>query len=274
MTAVAVKGSSGEPMKFTQSQATAALRTCLVHMVNSADGTDATGATLTVTLSKAGAAFGAMAGAVTELTGGWYKIVLTAVDVGTLGALGMHVTASGVDTLNVVHEVVALDLMTPTVNPGAGGITSAAFASGALAEGVFDTGAIDAASIKADAITAIQSGLATATEVSAVNVPTITKTVALGTIAADGASSGVDCNKAVAVTLNATGTFGGGTVQVQVCADPTAASPVWVNVSGATLTSNGSKAVTLPVRAVRWNMSGSTSPSVVCTATVQYPTGH
>ena len=69
--------STAAPMIFTQSEATAAQATWVFHMVNSADSTDATGKTLTMTISKAGGAFAAVnAGtAITELTNGWYKVV-------------------------------------------------------------------------------------------------------------------------------------------------------------------------------------------------------
>ena len=230
-------------VEFIQGQATAGLATWTFHAVNSADSTDATGKTFVLTISKAGAAFASPNGgtAVTELANGGYKVVHNAADFDTLGVLAARLTSAGVDTVNAVHQVIALNTAVATVDPSSAGVTS------------------------------IQSGLATHADVTAISVPSATKTFAMGTIAADGPSSGVSCNKALAVTLTATGTFGGGTVQVQTCADPTAASPVWVNVSGATLTSNGSKAVTLPAGAVRWNMSGSTSPSVVCTATITYP---
>jgi hypothetical protein len=260
MTAVATKGSYGEPMVFTQSTAAGAKTTWLFHLAVAADGTDAVGLTPVVTISKAGAAFGAAGGVVSEISGGWYKIAFTATDLSTLGALGVHVAVATADSINMVHQVIALDHYTATVNPGAGGITAASFAADA----------VDANALKADAVTEIQAGLATHADVVAVTAPSFTKTVALGTLAADGASTGISGNKALALTLTATGTFGGGTMQVQICANPSAAVPVWVNVAGATLASNGTKTVTLPVGAARWNLSGSTSPSIVCTATVSY----
>lgn len=51
-----------------------------------------------VALSKNGAAFGAAAGAVTEISNGWYSIALTAVDTNTLGALAWRITGAGVPT--------------------------------------------------------------------------------------------------------------------------------------------------------------------------------
>lgn len=245
---------------FLQSQAAGALTTYMFHLALTAGGADATGKTPAVAISKAGGAFGAAAGTVSEISAGWYKVAFTAADLDTLGTLGIKVTEATSVTVNDTAQVVA-------VNPydaAAMGMTGVPVASIA-------TDAVNSAALAASAVTEMQSGLATHTDVTGISVPSIQKTFAMGTISADGASTGVDCGKALAVTLTATGTFGSGTIQVQTCADPTAVSPVWVNVSGATLTSNGSKSVTLPARAVRWNMTGSTSPSVVCTATVTYP---
>jgi hypothetical protein len=269
MTAVAVKGSSGEPMVFTQSEATAAQATWVFHLVKSADGTDDTAVVPVVTISKAGGAFASAGGAVTEISGGWYKIVFTATDLNTIGALAVNVAVATADTLNVVHQVTLFDQNVAGVTVASGGIASTAFASGAITAAAIATDAIGAAELAADAVTEIQAGLALAADVSAVLKPTTTRTIALGTISADGASKGFDCTDAVAVTLTATGTFGSGTMTVETCADPRATSPVWV-ATALTCTSNASKVVTLPVRAVRWSMSGSTSPTVVCTATVGY----
>lgn len=66
-----------------------------------------TGLTLTVTRSKAGAAFGAAAGAVAELTVGWYKISLTAVDTDTEGALAFHATDGGTNIVDWCDQVSA-----------------------------------------------------------------------------------------------------------------------------------------------------------------------
>src|SRR2546427_11042784 len=67
-------------------------------MVQSADHiTGLTGATVTCTLSKAGAAFGASAGATAEVSSGWYKLSLTTGDTNTLGDLAYHCTAASGD---------------------------------------------------------------------------------------------------------------------------------------------------------------------------------
>jgi hypothetical protein len=105
--------STGNAMVFTQSEATAAQRTWTFYLSNAADGTPATGKTLATTdfkISKAGGAFGNAVGTITEMTLGWYKIVFDAGDVDTLGALTCELSGeAGVDTLHVVHQVVAAD---------------------------------------------------------------------------------------------------------------------------------------------------------------------
>jgi hypothetical protein len=75
-------------------------------MVQSADHiTGLTGASPAVTLSKAGAAFGAAGGSVTEISSGWYKIALTTTDTNTLGDLAFHVTAASGDPTDFVDQV-------------------------------------------------------------------------------------------------------------------------------------------------------------------------
>jgi len=79
-------------------------------MVDSTDHvTGKTGLTPTVTLSKNGAAFGAPAGAVTELTSGWYKVAGNATDTNTLGPLLLHATGAAADPTDVVYYVVSYD---------------------------------------------------------------------------------------------------------------------------------------------------------------------
>jgi len=104
-------------------------------MVQSADHvTGLTGAAPTVTLSKNGGAFGAAAGAVTEIAYGWYKVAGNATDNNTLGPLALHATAaSGGDPTDVLFEVVAEDLTTAVIAtvtnltnaPTAGDLTAA-----------------------------------------------------------------------------------------------------------------------------------------------------
>ncbi len=64
-----------------------------------------TALTLTVTCSKAGAAFGAVAGVVTQLTLGWYKLALTTGDTDTEGALAFHATDGGTNIVDWCDQV-------------------------------------------------------------------------------------------------------------------------------------------------------------------------
>ena len=69
-------------------------------MVSSSDHVSgATGKTVTVNLSKAGGAFAAAGGTVTEIANGWYKIALTTTDTNTLGDLAYDCTATGCDNI-------------------------------------------------------------------------------------------------------------------------------------------------------------------------------
>jgi hypothetical protein len=69
--------------------------------------TGLTGATVAVTLSKSGGAFGSPAGAVSEIGSGWYKVAGNATDTGTLGPLALHATATGADPSDALYPVVA-----------------------------------------------------------------------------------------------------------------------------------------------------------------------
>lgn len=75
-------------------------------MVDSADHvTGKTGLTVTVTLSKAGGAFGAAGGTVTEVSSGWYKIALTTTDTNTTGELAYHCTGTAADPTDFADQV-------------------------------------------------------------------------------------------------------------------------------------------------------------------------
>ncbi len=77
-------------------------------MIDSADHvTGKTGLTVTATLSKAGGAFGAAGGAVTEVSSGWYKIALNTTDTNTLGDLAVQCTATGADPTSFCDQVSA-----------------------------------------------------------------------------------------------------------------------------------------------------------------------
>ena len=258
MAASLVPVSFGPSMIFTKDESTAGERTWLFFLTNTADGTPATGKTISgadFKISKNGAAFGNAAGTVTEMSLGWYKMVFAAADLDTAGTLACELSVeAGVDPIHVAHQVVAFDLTTSTV----------AVASIAA-------NAVTASALASDAVTEIQSGLATDDDVAAVTHKVRNTTHSLGTITgASGNSSGVSMKDATKAVVTVTGTFGGGTATLQTCADPQATSPVWV-ATASTLTSDGSVTVTGPVRAIRVALSGATGATVVCTAEVSRP---
>lgn len=84
--------------------------TVMFFAVLSADHVSpATGKTLAVTLSKAGAAFGnPAAGATnaTEVSSGWYKVALGAGDIDTLGDLVLRAAGTDCDDVGVICHVV------------------------------------------------------------------------------------------------------------------------------------------------------------------------
>lgn len=92
----------------------------------------ATGKTPTVTLSKNGAAYGAAAGAVTEIANGVYSLAGNATDRNTLGELWAHIAATGCDPV----DMLLCDIVTVDVFGNQGGLTAlpniAAGASGGL----------------------------------------------------------------------------------------------------------------------------------------------
>lgn len=100
-------------MLIKQSTAVAPL---LFLMVDSSDHiTGKTGLAPTVTISKNGGAFATPAGAVTELSGGWYKIAANATDSNTLGQIAIHATASGADPCDdKSYEIVAFNPQSAT----------------------------------------------------------------------------------------------------------------------------------------------------------------
>lgn len=113
--------------------------------------TGATGKTVTVSISKNGAAFAGAAGVVTEIANGYYSVALTSADTGTLKDLAFHCTAASCDPTDFVDQVVALDPFTATVNPGASGITSASFAASAIPASALATDCIGSGQLAASA---------------------------------------------------------------------------------------------------------------------------
>lgn len=79
-------------------------------LVQTADHiTGLTGVSPVVTLSKNGAAFGAAAGAVTEVGSGWYSLAGNATDRNTVGTLVLHATATGADPTDEKYTIVQYD---------------------------------------------------------------------------------------------------------------------------------------------------------------------
>lgn len=115
-------------------------------------------------ISKNAGAFGALTLTITERAYGWYDVTLASGDVDTLGMSVVHLEAVGIDAVDIAMLVIAFDLSSATVTPGAGSITAAViadgaidaatFAAGAITATVVADGAIDAATFAANAITA------------------------------------------------------------------------------------------------------------------------
>lgn len=142
-----------------------------IYMVLSSDHlTPATGKTVTVTLSKNGAAFGAASGAVTEVSSGVYKLAGNATDTNTLGSLLVLATATACDPYLVEYTIVAHDPfaagVTVTTNNDKtgygladGAITEAKIATGAIDEDAIADGAINAATLTTSTYDAITANL-------------------------------------------------------------------------------------------------------------------
>jgi hypothetical protein len=154
-------------------------------MVSSTDHVTAvTGITPTVTLSKNGGAFGAAAGAVSEIGSGWYALAGNATDRATVGELALHATGTGADPFDTAYTIVPWDPFDAvrlgltalpnaaaeaagglyTRGTGAGQINqpangqidtnTAAMTAGVITATVVADGAIDAGALASDAITA------------------------------------------------------------------------------------------------------------------------
>ena len=100
-------------------------RPILFLLVSASDHiTGLTGATPTVTISKAGASFASPSGTVTEIANGWYQVAANATDTNTNGPLLLHATATGSDPLDDRFEVVSFDPDSAT-NLGLSGLPTA-----------------------------------------------------------------------------------------------------------------------------------------------------
>lgn len=80
--------------------------------------TGATGLTVIVRLSKAGAAYAAAAGTVTAIGNGLYSVSLTTADTGTLGDLSFNCTGTNVDPTDFIDQIVDFDFNIPVVITG------------------------------------------------------------------------------------------------------------------------------------------------------------
>jgi hypothetical protein len=139
-------------------QSTAYARTFL--MVQSSDHvTGLTGASVSVALSKAGAAFAAAAGAVSEIGNGFYKVALTTTDTGTLGDLAFHCTAAGADPTDFVDQIAA-NILGDTLPANVAQWNGSAVAAPASA-GIPDVNVKNMNNIAASAVTTINANLGT-----------------------------------------------------------------------------------------------------------------
>lgn len=130
-------------------------RNLMVFLTASSDHvTGLTGATLTITASKNGAAFASITPTVTERGDGWYNLALTSAHTDTLGDLVLHITAASADPIDLREQVYAS-------LPGDSVTVSS-----------LGTDAITAASFATSAVTEIQSGLATSSDLTAVKAKT------------------------------------------------------------------------------------------------------
>lgn len=80
--------------------------------------TGATGITVIVRLSKAGAAYGASAGSVAQVGNGLFSISLTTADTNTLGDLAYNCTGTNIDPTDFIDQVVNFDFNVPVVTTG------------------------------------------------------------------------------------------------------------------------------------------------------------
>jgi hypothetical protein len=163
----------------------------MVYMVSSTDHiAGVAGATLTVTLSKNGAAFASISPTITDRGNGWYSVALVAGDTDTLGDLAVRATAAGCDSADLVilveggsTDADVSSRMAIYTQPA--GFLAATFPAGTIASttnitaGTITTASnltnlptmptdwLTAAGLSAGAITEMQAGLATPTNITA-----------------------------------------------------------------------------------------------------------
>lgn len=255
--------------QYTQSEATAAQRTFCFPAVDATDGiTEEAGLTYAgadCLISKNGAAFGNLAGTVTEIgSTGVYQVVLAAGDLDTLGTAIIKFIDAAARDVWVTLQVIAMDLNVATIAVGTGGITAASFAAGAIDAAAIAADAIGSSEAAATLATEIQSGLATSAQVTAITsgAPVRNRFVNLGNLDDDESTVGAGIEDMATGVVTCTGTWDSSTVTVQTCANPAATSPVWTTY-GTPLTANGTVALTGPLKAVRATMSSAGAGSTV-----------
>jgi hypothetical protein len=140
-------------------------RNVMVFLTDSTDHvTGLAGATLTITLSKNGAAFASISPTVTDRGDGWYSVALTTSHTDTLGDLVLHITATGADPIDLREQVFA-------GLPGESVTVSS-----------IDTDVITSTALAASAVTEIATGVRSelATELARIDVATSTRLATSG----------------------------------------------------------------------------------------------
>ncbi len=135
-------------------------RNRMIFMTDSTDHvTGKTGLTLTVTISKDGAAFGALGGSVTEVSSGWYKIAFNTTDTNTLGDLATHATATGADASDMSDQVVVeLPGIVTTNNDKTGYSLTQTFPTNFSSQSIDASGRVDVGKVAGTAQTARDLG--------------------------------------------------------------------------------------------------------------------
>jgi hypothetical protein len=247
-------------MLIKQSEATAARRRVSIYAVDATDGlTPETGLTLAgadVLVSKNGAAFANGAGTIAEVANGVYTYEFAAAELDTLGALILRVSDAEMRTIVQEHQVVAVDPYTAT--PTAAAIADAVWDEAAAGHVTADTfgslvGTIDSVDAAVDALGDEQD--------------VRNRFVSMGLLNADESTPGFSLEDAADAVVTMTGTFDSATVTVEICADPTAAVPVWTAYDDGggpnPRTTAGDVTIEGPKRAVRCTMSSAGGSSAV-----------
>ena len=264
--------------QFTQSEATAAQRTFCFFAPDVTDGftpeptLNYEDAAADVQVSKNGGAFANATGVVTEVAVGVYQYVAATAELDTLGTVIWKFVDAAARTVFAQAQVIALDLNVATVNPGAGGITTASFAAGAIDAAAIAAGAIGASELATDAIgsaevaatavSKITAGLATGAQVLAARNQTQV-TYSLGSLEEDGSTPAVSLAHAISAIATLTGTWDSATVTIEECADVMADPQVWTTYASGAKTANGTVAITGPVAGIRATMTNEGASSDV-----------